>query len=190
MLSVRALFDTLVRRATSDDGFTLAELLMGILLSVLVVAIATTVFTSAVQTQPGLNKRDQAISNARVTMERLVRELRQGSTVFSGTSTSLSFLTYFHSATCGGQPSQTAISCRVTYNCAAGSCTRAEAQPDGTNPGAAATAVSGLSNSIVFDYSPATGAPKYVGATFTFPGQNGDDAITVSDGAALRNPTS
>ena len=76
MLSVRVLFDRLVRRALREDGFTLAELLMGILLSVLIVAIATTVFTSAVQTQPGLNKRDQAISNARVTMERLVRELR------------------------------------------------------------------------------------------------------------------
>ena len=190
MLSVRVLFDRLVRRALREDGFTLAELLMGILLSVLIVAIATTVFTSAVQTQPGLNKRDQAISNARVTMERLVRELRQGSTVFSASSTNLSFLTYVHSATCGGVPSQTAISCRVTYTCTAGSCSRVEARPDGTNPGTAATAVSGLSNTIVFDYSPASGTPKYVGATFTFPGQNGDDAITVSDGAALRNPTS
>jgi Trk-type K+ transport system membrane component len=163
---------------------------MATMLGLIIVGVATTVFTAAVRSQPGLNTRDDAISRARTTTERLTRELRQGSTVFTATSTQLAFLTYVHSATCGGAPSSTAIQCRVTYTCTTASCTRVEARPDGSGAGTALPVVSGLSSAAVFNYSPSTGAPKYIGATFVFPGQNGDDAITVSDGAALRNPTS
>jgi hypothetical protein len=120
-------------------------------------------------------------------MERLTRELRQGATVYTATPTQLSLATYVDSVTCGGAHSSTAILCRVTYTCTT-ACTRLEAKPDGTSPGGAVTVVSGLSSGNVFTYWPTTGAARYVGATFIFPGQNGDDAITVSDGAALRNP--
>jgi len=162
---------------------------MATVLGLFVVGIGTTVFVTALRSQPGLTTREQAISEARTTTERLVRELRQGGTVYTATSNQFSFLTYVHSASCGGAPSSSAIQCRVTYSCTTSECTRVEAQPDGTSPGAAYSVVSGLSNGIVFGYSPSSTSPTYVGVTFTFPGQNGDDAITVSDGAALRNRT-
>jgi Tfp pilus assembly protein PilW len=187
---VQALLQRVVRRARRADGFTLPELLIATMLGLMVVGVAATVFTAAVRSQPGLTKRGDAISRARTTSERLIRELRQGSAVYTATATQLAFLTYVDSGTCGGAHSSTAMQCRVTYTCASNSCTRVEAKPDGTSPGVALTVVSGLSSSNVFSYSPTTGAPKYIGATFIFPGQNGDDAITVSDGAALRNPTS
>ena len=49
--------------------------------------------------------------------------------------------------------------------------------------------VSGLSSNNVFSYTPPTStAPAYVGVTLAFPAKGGTDAITLSDGAALRNP--
>ncbi len=163
---------------------------MATVLGLLVVGVAATVFTAAVRSQPGLERRGDAISQARFTMERLIRELRQGATVYTATPTQLSFSTYVDSASCGGAPYSSSMLCRVSYTCTATACTRVEAQPDGTGPGSPVTVVSGLSSGDVFSYSPSTGAPRYIVATFTFPGQNGDDAITVSDGAALRNPAS
>ncbi len=174
------------RRLAAEGGFTLVELLTSTVVGLLVVGIGTTVFITAIRSQPGLTTRGNAISNARFTTERIVRELRQGGTVYTATPTQLSFLTHVASASCGSGSNGF---CRVTYTCSTSACTRVEARPDGTVPGAASTAVSGLSNGNVFSYSPSSTAPAYVGATFTFPGQNGDDAITVSDGAALRNRT-
>jgi len=183
--------DKILRRLAREGGFTLPELLMALVLGLFIVAVATTVFVTAVRTQPGLTTRSNAIQQARFTTERIVRELRQGGTVYTATATQFSFLTYVHSAACGGSPSNTAIQCRVTYTCSSGTCTRVEAKPDGTSPGTAYNVVSGLSNSNVFTYSPSSTSPTYVSATFTFPGRNGSDAITVSDGAALMNrPTS
>lgn len=173
-----------------QEGFTLPELLVASVLGLLVVGVAATVFTAAVRSQPGLTSRSDAISQARFATERLTRELRQGASVYTATPTQLSLLTYVDSATCGGAHSSTAISCRVTYTCTTAACTRVEAMPDGTNPGSPVTVVSGLSSGDVFSYSPSTSAPRFVAATFTFPGRNGDDAITVSDGATLRNPAS
>jgi Tfp pilus assembly protein PilW len=179
-----------IERLGREDGFTLTELLMATVLGLFIVGIGTTVFVTALRTQPGVTKRSSAISDARTTTERLVREVRQGGTVYAASATQLSFLTYVHSATCGGAGSSASIQCRVTYSCTTSACTRVEAKPDGTSPGATRTIVSGLSNGNVFGYSPSPAAPTYVSVTFTFPGQNGDDAITVSDGAALRNRTS
>jgi len=185
---VRSWLHRAIRRAAGQEGFTLIELLVATVLGLLVIGIAATVFSAASRSQPGLQERDDAISQARFTMERLIREVRQGSTVYAATPAQLSLATYVDAASCGGARATTAMVCRVTYTCTATDCSRVEANPDGSNPGSPVTVVSGLSSGNVFDYSPSTVAPKYIGATFTFPGQNGSDAITLSDGAALRNP--
>jgi prepilin-type N-terminal cleavage/methylation domain-containing protein len=185
---VRALLHTAIRRLRGERGFTLPEVLMALVIGLLVVGVGTTVFSAALRSQPGLNTRSNAISQARFAMERLTRELRQGATVYASSANQLAFITYVNSATCGGAKSSTAIQCRVTYTCTTMGCSRVEAKPDGTAPGPAVTVVTGLQNPNVFSYSPNSTSPTYIGATFSFAGQNGDDAITVSDGAALRNP--
>jgi Tfp pilus assembly protein PilW len=178
------------KRAASQRGFTIAELLIGAMMGLIIVGAATMVFTAGMQAQPGLSKRDNAISQARYAMERLTRELRQGSLVSSASANQLSFVTYVDSpSTCGTGYSNTANPCRVTYSCTTMGCTRAIAKPDGTSPQAPVTVVTGLSNPNVFTYSPSSTAPTYIGATFVFAGENGSDAITVTDGAALRNPS-
>jgi len=176
---------------TEERGFTLPELLVATVLGLLVIGAAVTAFTGAIQSQPRVSSQAAAIQQARTTMERITRELRQGSSVPSASASQLSIVTYVHSATCGGGASNTSISCRVSYSCASGTCTRAEANPDGTSPGPAVQVVTGLSSSNVFVYTPPTStAPAYVGVTLAFPAKGGTDAITLSDGSALRNPGS
>lgn len=163
---------------------------MGAMMGLIVIGAATLVFTAGMRAQPGLSQRDNAISQGRYAMERLTRELRQGSNVTSASANQLSFVSYVHNpSTCAATFSNTANPCRVTYNCTTMGCTRTVAQPDGSSPQAAVTIVTGLSNPNVFTYSPSSTAPSYIGATFVFAGQHGDDAITLSDGATLRNPS-
>jgi prepilin-type N-terminal cleavage/methylation domain-containing protein len=173
------------RRATDrlagDEGFTLAELLVAMMIGLVVIGAGVMMFTAAIGSQPKQSARLEKVRNARITSERIVRELRQGRTATTSTSSQLAIETY-----CGGAASP----CRVTYTCTAGTCNRVEAQPGGTSPGPATTVVSGLSNGIVFTYSPSSSAPRWVGITLQFPAEGGDDAITVEDGATLRNPAS
>jgi prepilin-type N-terminal cleavage/methylation domain-containing protein len=177
-------------RARRTDGFTLPELLIGMMIGLLVVGTGVTVFTTALRSQPRTTDRLAKISDARTASERIVREIREGWDTTVATSSQLSFLTYVHSTSCGGPLGATAIPCRVTYSCSGGACTRTEAQPNGSAPGLSRTVVSGISGSGVFSYSPDSSAPTWVGITLSFPAANGDDAVTIEDGAALRNPGS
>jgi prepilin-type N-terminal cleavage/methylation domain-containing protein len=184
-----ALLERARRRLRSERGFTLVELLMASVLGVLVLGVGVTVFTAAVRSQPGLTKRGDSISQARTSMERLTRELRQGAAISTATANQLSFVTYVHSpAGCASTYSSTSNPCRVTYTCTTMSCTRVQAKSDGSSPGASVIVVRNLTNPNVFNYISSQGRPTYIGATFVMAGQNGDDAITVSDGATVRNP--
>lgn len=189
--------DRVARVIAEQSGFTIVELLLAAMIGLILIAVASTVFITAGRSQPGQVQRGTAIELARTTMERLTREVRQGSTVYPSTASQLSLLTYVNRATCGGAHSSMAIQCKVTYACTAGSCTRAEAPPPGASgsAGPALTVVSGLSSSNIFKYTPTcsatstSGTPGYICVTLTFPGVNGDDAITVQDGVAPLNPT-
>lgn len=180
-----------------DAGFTLTETLMALMVGLLVVGTGVTVFSAAGRSQPGQAKRGASIQQSRNTMERLTREIRQGSTVYSSTTTQLSLLTFVHSASCGSSADGPSIQCKVTYTCSSGDCTRVEAPPPG-NAGAAGPSVrvaSGLSSSGIFRYgsscsaTTASGQPGYICVTLTYPAGNGEDALTLQDGAAPANPT-
>ena len=178
------------RALRSQHGFTLPELLVALMLGMLVLGTGVMVFSASVHTQPEQQARGSSVQQARTATERLTREIRQGWDVPVATSNQLSLLTYVDSATCGGNPSTTAIPCRVTYTCTAGSCVRVEALPNGTSPGPSETVVSGLINGITFGYTPNSADPSFVSVRFAFDAPAaGDDAITVEDGATLRNPT-
>lgn len=178
------------REAGAQDGFTLPELLVALVLGLMVVGTGVMVFSASVRTQPEQRARGTSIQQARTAMERLTREIRQGWEVPTATSNQLSLLTYVNSATCGGSTGGTAIPCRVTYTCTAGSCIRVEALPNGSSPGPSQTVVTGLSTGAVFGYSPSASDPTFVSATLSFATPDGgEDAITLEDGATLRNPT-
>jgi prepilin-type N-terminal cleavage/methylation domain-containing protein len=174
-------------RASAADcgGFTLIELLVASVLALIVIGGAVMAVTASFNDQPRLNSQAFGVQQARTTMEQITRELRQGSSVPTATSSQLAIVTYIRNSNCG---TSTPV-CRVTYNCSAGACTRTVSKPDGTSPGSATQVVSGLSSDNVFTYTaPTSTAPGYVGVTLAFPPQGSHQGITVNDGAALRNP--
>ncbi len=164
------------------------EMLVAAMIGLIVVAGAGTVLVAAGHVQPRVEERSAAIQEARFVVDGITRELRQGWAVPAATATQISILTYVKSASCGGAKSTTAIACRVTYSCNAGACTRTEAQLNGSSPGPPKKVVSGLESSNVFTYLPSAAAPTSIGVTIAFPATDGDNAVTLEDGASLRNP--
>src|SRR5687768_2794758 len=175
-----------------EAGFTMAEMLVSIMITLIAFSSALLVLNVAQRTQPRISDRAASIQEGRVWIERLTRELRQGATmVGTPTATSMTFLTYVQHAACGSGALGTSVQCRVTYTCTAGTCSRTEASPDGSVSDAAQQMVTGLQSNDVFSYTPDAAGAEYVGVTLRFPAsdEEGDteDAVTLQDGVSLRN---
>jgi prepilin-type N-terminal cleavage/methylation domain-containing protein len=162
-----------------ERGFTLIELLVATSLGLVVVGAALAMFVGGMRSEPRTAAKVAAIQEARVVLDRMTRELRQGIEV-SGTASQLEIVTYVKATTCNGAPASTSIPCEVTYVCAGDACTRSVADPGGT-PGPAKQVVDGLVSTNVFEADPA-----YVGIEFTLMSGD-DDPVTLEDGVALRN---
>ena len=185
-------------KASEDRGLSLVELLIAMAIGLVVIGGAMSMFISSVKSEPRAASHATAVQTAQTAMERMTRELRQGSSVVTATATQLAMVTYVDAATCGGLAAANAISCRVTYTCTAGSCTRTVAQPNGSLPGTARTVITGLTSNNVFSYVPnsagssncgatAAGTLTYVCVNLSLRGSDGKNAITLSDGVGLRN---
>jgi hypothetical protein len=161
-------------------------------MSVILVGAVGTMLVSTVRSQPEISERAQKISTARWIMERLTREIRNGIAVDTATSSSVSFRTFVRRTSCGAggtlASSEPAIACQVTYTCTTSSCTRVEAAP-GVESGSPTTIFSGIGDNQVFSYLPSAEEPTYVEITLSFPDPDGTGALSVSDGASLRNAT-
>lgn len=210
--TMRVEWATAVRRALRarlagggrEGGFTLVEMLVASMMTVVVLGAIGSLVISAMRAQPQISKRSQNISEARWVLERLTREIRQGVVVDKASGSSVSFQTYVRRTVCGGTevPASTApaIKCEVTYTCTTTSCTRTEAAP-GVFTGTATTIFSDINSSEVFCYVPSTNAnpstcgpptakPReatYVGVTLRIPNPSGGSGLTISDGASLSN---
>ena len=181
------------RELRGEGGFTLAEMLVAIMITLIAFSSAMMVLNVAQRAQPRISHRSESIQEGRVWIERLTREVRQGATmVGTPTASSLSFLTYVQTSACGASGAGTSVECRVSYSCtSAGTCTRTEANPDGSGTGTAQEMVTGLQSNDVFSYSPSASGAEYVGITLRFPATDetgeDEDAVTLQDGASLRN---
>ena len=180
--------DQLRRMTRGEHGMTLTELLVAAASMIIVIAAAMTLIPVTLRTEERVREKAGAIQDGRVLVERLTRELRQGSAVIpTPTASTLSFRTYVHRSSCGGGAATTAIECRITYSCSAGTCTRTERNPDGTGSAAPVTLVTGLVSGSGFSYLPSSASPGHVTIRLIFPSDDGDDAITLEDGTSLRN---
>jgi type II secretory pathway pseudopilin PulG len=169
-----------------QDGMTLVELLVAASLGLVVVGAGMSIFVSSIRSEPRTASKVDAIQQARVTADRITRELRQGLEVKPASPSQLEIVTYVKTTGCSGAPASTSMPCEVTYACSSGACTRTVAEPDGTEPGPTVQVVSGLASADVFDPQP-TGDPSYVGVTFSLVAEG--DPVVVEDGVALRNPS-
>ena len=197
---------TLSRLRAEEEGLTLIELLVASMMSVILVGAVMSMVVSTMKAQPDISERNQDVSSARWVMERITREVRNGVRIDEASASKVSFLTYVRRTSCGGgapvSSTTPAIKCQVTYQCTTTSCTRTEAA-DGVMTGTPKTVFTGINSSQVFCYVPSLetdpltcGTAKsksettYVGVRLRMPNPSGGaTALTVSDGASLRNAT-
>lgn len=177
------------RRASAlrreEGGLTLIELLIAATLGLVVIGAAMTVFIGVIRSEPRTTSKVTAIQEARVTVDRMTRELRQGVDTPITSPSQLAIITYVKAAICGGAAASSSIVCRVTYKCEGGACIRFVSQPNGSAPGPAIRVVGGLASSSVFSYLPGAADPTYVGVSLAL--ETGGDPVILGDGVALRN---
>jgi prepilin-type N-terminal cleavage/methylation domain-containing protein len=181
-----------LRRSRGDAGFTLVELLVASAMGVVVMGAVASLVISALRDQPKISRQAQNITTARWVLERLTHEIRNGVTVSKAENSEVSFQAYVRHSTCGSTaelPSTSpAIKCQVTYTCTTTACSRTEAAP-GIYTGTPRPIFSGINSSQVFTYAPNKTEATFVKATLSLPNPSGTGALTVSDGASLRNAT-
>jgi type II secretory pathway pseudopilin PulG len=184
------------RQLRQQRGMTLIELLIGAGMLVAIMLAALPVIDGASTSQGRVETAAVSIADARVFSERVLRDLRPAYAFPPGpsyNSTSLSVYTFVRrTPPCGSDvlspPDADPISCRVTYSCSGGSCTRQERELDGSGGGPPVTMIRGLSRDDIFSYFIPGDGPTFVSLDVELPNQaNDDDAITLEDGTALRN---
>jgi type II secretory pathway pseudopilin PulG len=187
------------RDIRDQRGWTLIELLVAMTMTIAILMAALPIVDGATRTQGRVQKASEAIGDARNFSELVLNDLRGAydwnpPTSPNTNANSISVDTYVHTTACGSRvlasDSADAQKCRVTYVCSGGACTRQERNEDGSGTGAPVTMITGLSSNNVFD--PVIGGDDivhYVTFTLVLPNQSnvGDDAITLTDGVALRN---
>jgi len=189
---LRRALSTRLAGSRSEAGFSLIELLVASAMSVVLLGAVGSMVISAMRSQPDLSKKSQNISTARWVLERLTREIRNGVKVDAATPSSVSFQTYVRHTTCGSSTSSAStvpsIKCEVTYTCTSTACTRKETAPEVLTGGTPITIFSGIDDQNVFTYSPPSpAAPTYIGIRLHIPNPSGPSALTVTDGASMRN---
>jgi prepilin-type N-terminal cleavage/methylation domain-containing protein len=175
------------RHRGPEAGFTLIELLVAAALMLVVFALALGMLQLSGQKEPEARAANARIQEAQVGVERIIRELRQTYDVVSATPSSLTVETYLQTTSCINGTTGSSRACRVTYACASGNCTRTVGSVGGSSwdtPSRFATDV--LSNNV-FTYSPNSTDPTSVTMTVGLRAEGSEDAITLSDGAVMRN---
>lgn len=192
--AVRRMLHARLGEDRDEAGLTLIELLVATTMSIVLVGAAGSMVISAMRSQPEVSSRANSISSARWVLERMTREIRDGVKVEpSSTASSIAFQTYVRHATCGGTTllasTSPSIKCEVTYVCTTTACSRTETAPGVLTGGTPRTIFSGIDSSNVFSYTPSATTATYVRVTLRIPNPSGGSALTVSDGASLRNAT-
>ena len=179
----------------SEGGYTLVELLVAMAVGLGLLTAVGSLMVSAMRSQPKVGQKASEVQTARAALERITTELRNGTVVNEAAASSVSFQAYVRRTSCSSSalPAATApsIKCQVTITCTTSpaACVRRQAAPGEVGKGFTQTIVTGLSNaSSVFTYLPSSTSPTYVKVTLALPDPTGGkDALTVSDGATLRN---
>lgn len=179
------------RLRSEESGVTLIELLVAAAMGVIVMGAVAMLVIGAIRDQPKISKQAQNITTARWVLARMTRELRSGIALKTATSGKVAFEGYVRHTPCGGSTplASTAapIVCLITYECTTTACFRTEA-PKGSTSGTPRQIFSGIDSSQVFTAIPSVN-PTYVKITLRLPNPSGIGALTVSDGASLRNAT-
>jgi prepilin-type N-terminal cleavage/methylation domain-containing protein len=155
-------------RLAAERGFTLVELVVATALALVVFSAAMALLTHSMNAQALQQSRTTQLEEAQVAMQRVIRELRQSSSVTVSSATSISYSIPVSGTTQA-----------VTLSCSGSSCTR-------TANGTTTTVITDLANTDVFTGSPNGTAPTYVGVKLVISTAK-HTTVTLSDGVGLRN---
>lgn len=153
---MRRTIPNLVQRLAHDQaGTAITEGLVACIVGVVVMGAALTLYLVTVRGESATAARSEVLARGIGGMERMIRELRQGTSVVSSTPRTIVFETYVRALT----PPQR----RVRYDCSAGdACLRSVAATGTSSFGAATTFIEGLdpapedpldANDDIFTYS-------------------------------------
>jgi prepilin-type N-terminal cleavage/methylation domain-containing protein len=150
-------------RARDERGFTLIEVLLAMVLGLVILTAVLQLLIVGIHRQHGVDTRSDQLQRSRTAVDGLSRDLRQATSVTVSSGRSLQYV----------RPDAKTI----TWTCTSGGvCTRT------SSPGSSRVAISGVTNSTVFTLS------KTNFVTFSFVvSATGRNAITLTDGVALRN---
>jgi prepilin-type N-terminal cleavage/methylation domain-containing protein len=157
---------------SGTQGFTLVELLVGMLIAVLVLTGVMSLMISGVNDQGLVEARTYQLEQGQAGMQQLVRALREATSV---TLVSSSSITYSEPVATGTE--SVSFSCSTTTT----DCTS-------TANGVQQTAITGVINGNVFTASPSASSPTYIGITLEISASK-QTPVTLTDGAGLRNMT-
>ena len=150
-----------VRALRCEGGFTLVELTISMSMLIAVLAIATPLITTAMRSEPELRERSANVQEARIVLDRLTREIREGVSAVTAGALHLVSPTAPTPASRPvaaprSSPERAPTLCRVTYQCVGGLCRRTEAREDGASPASPAwSSIRGLQTNNIFAYTPA-----------------------------------
>jgi Tfp pilus assembly protein PilV len=162
----------LARLRREEDGITLVELLITIVVSLVVFAGTLQLVIVGMHQQRSAQNKVTELQQSQVAMARIVRDLRQATSV---SVVSALEVTYSQPATSGTQ------SVDLKCSTSTGKCTR-------TIGASSTTAISNVTNSDIFTGSPNNTSPTYIGIKLTISATN-HSAITLNDGVDIRNST-
>ncbi|MEX2253574.1 MAG: hypothetical protein WD649_05425 [Thermoleophilaceae bacterium] len=128
-----------LRRIRREEaGVTLIELMVVSAVGVLLFGVGLALYSVATRNEAKTGARSENLQQAQTAMERMTRELRQGSAIVSSSPTEITFETYVRGV--GNQ--------RVRFSCSGSACSRAVA-PSGTNSfGSPVTLVSSVDPNV------------------------------------------
>lgn len=158
-------------RASDTDGFTLMELLVAMLMTIVVFGAISTLMIEGFTDQSAVENRAAQLQQAQAAIQQLVRNLREATSVSVPNSHTI---TYSDPVATGFQS--------ATFACSSSTdaCTN-------TIGGLAQTVVTDVVNTNIFTASPTT-SPTYIGITLSVSAQ-GQTPLTITDGTGLRNVT-
>ena len=179
----------------SESGLTLVELLIAATMSVIIIGAATAMLITALQRQPQLTQGADQVGDARLAVEKMVTQVRQGvvgtaSVTNTATTSTLQMESYVDTR-CGTTSVSTSTKCKVVFQCASEVCSRTT----GTGTTSTERVIAGVKNaSSVFE--PVTGPSPCVAATevvnfvevrLELKTRKGNGVTKIQDGAGLRS---
>jgi prepilin-type N-terminal cleavage/methylation domain-containing protein len=166
-------------------GMTLIELLVAMPLALLLLFAALNAMDVTAKNQSRITKRSQAATQAKVGLDRMVREVREADSLTLLSSQIIEIVTPVRPTT--GTSSYAGNLRLVRYDCTGGRCTRYEGPKTGPVGTTGKVLVSDVRNQDVFAPTPDFVNPTFLGIKLRIAITGQSNTLNVTDGVNLRN---